>query len=507
MLYCNTKVATVVRVRRPDSYRAFLDEVAPVISRNQLRTLSAASLGFLSRGASQAVNLIVSVVASRFILPAQYGIFAIAIAIAIFLHTMTYSGVYDQIIREQDEDLDTDTGFWLLVAYSSVGTLAFMALAPVLAGFFQTPELESVLLAMLAVQPLAAISAWTQAQMLREGKTKRYYGVTCLSYAVTLVATLAALIVFRDLRAMIAFRWVSVCATALFSWIALPRLPALRFDRRGARRMLAESWGLYGSRALNFVYAYGADFLLAALLSPAAAGLYRFAARIGNGIADIINQPMRTFAWVTLSAHHRKGLALEATVHRFLAMQTSFLAIAMGFIAGILPLAVKTLLPTSWGGVVPVFYGVALARVFAVVDAMLDPVLGVTANAASLFRFRSVASAFLLAVSAAGALLGPAEVAWSQALAGSATALAGVLVLARALRVKARSYLGATLMPVALGAGVSIATALVANAPLGTWNEPLVRFALAVTGGGVIAGIAVLTAWQLRLITLSLLRG
>lgn len=473
----------------------------------RIRNLTLASLGFVSRAAAQIVNLVVALFASHFISPAEFGQFAIALAIAMFMHTMSYSGVYDQLIRERDDELDKDTAFWLMLGYSVAGAGMFIALAVPLESAFKSPGLARIIFWMMAIQPLAGISAWTQALMLREHKTDLYYALNILVYGITLVAAIVALFLLRNLDALIVYRWVSVGSMAILFWAVRPILPRSRFDMHVARRIFGASGALYGSRALNFVYSYGADFILGFLFTPAATGIYRFAVRIGNGVADVVNQPLRTFAWLTLAHKWREQQPMEKQVRQFMSMSAVLLSAAIGSVVGIANIGIGLLLKPEWQAVIPVLYGVAAARILGVTDLIVEPVLGTRGKSVLLLRYRSIATAALLTTAAAVAVGGAAAVAWGQAGVTLAFGLIGVHLIARELGTSRLRLAMAGFAPLGFGFAV-LAVTLFANmvAPhllASNWG----RVSLSAGTAAAATCGALILAWRFRLVNVSLLRG
>lgn len=99
-----------------------------------------------SQGLAQVLSTIVLVLLARLLAPRQFGIAAMAEVVTAFVITYSDCGLGLALVqRETISDADKSTVFWASVALGTTMAAICVALAPVLAGFYQTPEVKPLL--------------------------------------------------------------------------------------------------------------------------------------------------------------------------------------------------------------------------------------------------------------------------------------------------------------------------------------------------------------------------
>ncbi|MGB3627641.1 MAG: oligosaccharide flippase family protein, partial [Henriciella sp.] len=125
----------------------------------RLRKLKTAGLSVFARTLQQATTFILTILAARFILPAEYGIYTLSVVFMTLAQTLTYSGFFQFVVTQKGEEKPLlDTLFWLIAGLSTLSAIAMWVGAPFLARAFDAPELKTVLQLFAYVQPFSAIA-------------------------------------------------------------------------------------------------------------------------------------------------------------------------------------------------------------------------------------------------------------------------------------------------------------------------------------------------------------
>ena len=235
-----------------------------------IRHGSSAIIAFLARSLQQVGTLVVTLLAARFLMPAEYGVYTIAVVFITFIQTMTYTGFFQYVVTAKgDEVTILDTTFWLITGLSTLASAVLALCAPAIARMYDAPDLFSVLWWLALIQPLAATTAWYSAVLMRYGKMRMNFLIMIAQNLIALVGGVVLLVLWKSVFALVAFRYLRVLSGALLYSVFSRTIPTFRFDRDMARHATHFSGGLYGTRFLSFLTMYGADLILGVMFSTA----------------------------------------------------------------------------------------------------------------------------------------------------------------------------------------------------------------------------------------------
>lgn len=391
-----------------------------------------AAFAFAAQSTQQIATMAITLLAARFLIPADYGVYTLGIVFITLIQTLTYTGFFQFIVTSPADDRSVlSTSFWLILGLSTGSAALLMAAAYPIALLYDAPELAPVLMLLAAIQPVAGISAWYTACLLRRQAMKLHFSILLAQNMTALIGGVLLLWLWQSLYALVAFRYLRVLSGAML-YVTLARArPAFGFDRTLARRATGFSSGLYGARFLNFLSAYGADLLLGLMFSTAEAGLYRFGARIAGSAVDIVAQPMRSFALTQLGAAGRDGRDLGPLLQRF----TGSIVLLTGGVAAVVvvlaDVTVSTLFNPAYLAGLVVTYAMAVRAVAIVGTLMLEPALAARGITGRVMIFNGIWAGLTVASVFAVAPFGLAALAWSQTAVATLSTLSALLMMKR----------------------------------------------------------------------------
>ncbi len=470
------------------------DENRPGVAGGRGKRGALAIFAFTARSLQQVSTLVITLLAARFLLPAEYGVYSLGVVFVTLIQTMTYTGFYHHIITSKaEEGALLSTSFWMICGLASGAALLLMALAGPIAWAFAAPELQPVLLLLAAAQPFAGASAWFSAVLLRQQRMTAHFTIMFIQNLLALVLGALLLGVWQSLYALVAFRYVRVFSGLLLYLLGTRARPGLQFDRALARAATAFSGGLYGSRFLTFLSRYAGDLILGLTFSTAEAGLYRFGNRVATGAVDVIAQPMRSFALTQIAAAGRQGRSLSPAVDRFIGGTVLLTGGVAAVIAVFAEQIVTTLFNPAYLPAVIVTYAMAVRGVVSIGPMLLEPVLATRERTGQIMRFNLVWAVITVVSVVLSAPYGLAILAWTQVAVTAASTLWAVLLMQRMADVPVAGPLRALL----------VAGALVSIYGLGlaaSW--PVIADLVGVAGGGALA-VGLIWALALSLPTLA----
>ena len=376
-----------------------------------LRTRVARSIFWLawSRGVAQLLSFATTVLVARILVPADYGVMALAsmfIATAGVLADMGLSGAIVQF-RDLDKR-DLDTCFWITV---SLGIIAYVVLAlgaSVIADWFAVPRLADVLPVLALGLPLNACSVVSGSLLRKRLALDRISQAEIIAAVVTLPVMLCCAIAGLGVWTLVIGSLLSWVVRGATMFAFAPWLPGLRLGGGHTKEMLDFSLTTFGA---SILWAFREQADLAAIgkvTGQVTVGLYSMA-------KDLASLPAAKISSVVfmLSAPMMAELQTDVTAMRRAFFRGARLtsAITLPASAGMALAAddiVAVLLGPKWLPAVPVLRLLCLYAGVRGVEVLLPPVL--VARRRQRFLFWYYLAMFLAVPSAAalGALWGGA---------------------------------------------------------------------------------------------------
>ena len=248
--------------------------------------------GVLWSGINIVIPLVVSslvfIVTSRSLSPADFGVVALAGALAAGASSLIPSGFGDAIVQRKEIDaVSLDSVFWLCVAAGVAIYLCVVVVSAPLSALFRSSQV-SVLLPVLGsrivIDTLGIVpGALVARSMAFHLVAVRSLAASCLSAIVSLGLIALGYGVWALVASTLAS---SVVATVATFWTA-GWAPRLRFEWRAITSM--SSYGSYatGTKLVSYIGGQGDQAVVAFTLGTIDLGLYNFARRLFSIINDV----------------------------------------------------------------------------------------------------------------------------------------------------------------------------------------------------------------------------
>lgn len=250
----------------------------------------------VTRVAGQMLNWVMTLVVVRFLVPSDYGLMAITMAVSGFLAAMSYVGFSDVLVQSRDPDRDAAQAYGLILLVN-IGCLVFLvALAPVLAGFYRDPRLTPLLRFASLTFLMLGVASLSRARLQRELALKQMSLVDMASNVLGGVATiLLAWQGFGVWALLDGFMLAEITRMSGFLIMAPTRhWPALPTRRQG--RLLR--MGSYRT-AENVLWYFGTQidiFVAGRMLGSGALGIYSLARTLASLPVDKLSTVVKPVA-------------------------------------------------------------------------------------------------------------------------------------------------------------------------------------------------------------------
>jgi len=128
---------------------------------------------FIETISKKGLSLIISLVLARKLMPEHYGIIALTTVFITFSDIFILNGFNIALIRKYDvKPVDYSTVMCLSLLFSAVLYLVFFLIAPLIAGYYKTPELKPALRVIMVLLFFQSCSTVERAKATREMKFK-----------------------------------------------------------------------------------------------------------------------------------------------------------------------------------------------------------------------------------------------------------------------------------------------------------------------------------------------
>lgn len=370
--------------------------------------------------------------ATRFLTPADFGIYALAAMLVTLARTLLYAGPYEFLLRAEDEVRWSSSALAVNVGLSLVSLIFLIVLSPLWSIIFNASDMALLLTVLAGSLPISAVAAWQEVRVIRSGRVNGYYLTLGLAQVASLGIAISLLVAEWGIYALAAQLYAApIFQLAAYSFARSPQgLSRLRMTEM--REILNWSWHRYGSTLLNFGSQYGGDLLLGIFLGPAATGIYRAASRIVSGVADIFAQPTRMLATIALSKMRSRGDALDARWLQMVGAAGVFAVPPMIGLAIFADIATPLALGDNWAIASTAVAILCVGRAVTLSNQVANPAQVAYDNGSILLRNQAALTGLQIAITCVSAPFGVTAVATGsmvQSLAASILHLRSVFLI------------------------------------------------------------------------------
>ena len=329
-----------------------------------------------SRGVMQVLSFVTTLLVARILMPADYGVMALASVWTTFVGMVAEMGLGAAIIQFRDLDRrEIDTCFWITMTLATVGWAALSLSAPMIASWFGVPRLTEVLPVLALVLPLTSCRVVSDSLLRKSLALDRVSQAEVLgglaALPVMVGCALAGLGVWTLVVGALLAPTVRSAATVAFA----PWRPGFRLGGKRAREALHFSLASLGARVLWALREEADQLIVGKLSGQVVLGFYAMAKELaclpGSKISTVVN----TLASPIMAELQTNIDAMRAAFYRAMRLTA---AIALPTSAGMALVAgemIAVLLGPKWLSSVPLLRLLCLYAAVRAVDVLLPPVL------------------------------------------------------------------------------------------------------------------------------------
>lgn len=229
------------------------------------------------------IGVVRSILLARLLTPEIFGLMGLAGIAIRTIEAITRPGIAQALIAGSERfDKAASTAFTLLVLRGVFLSLILAGIAPIVAHFYEAPELKSMLLVLSVVFVVGGLSNINLVACQKD-LDFRYIAVMDLcAWIIGAVVTIGSAWWFRSVWALVIGQIITAIATVLLSYIVIPGRPTFGWNTDVARGLMGYGKFVTGSSLLLFVAAELDSAVVGKVLGMEELGLYTLAFTIAN---------------------------------------------------------------------------------------------------------------------------------------------------------------------------------------------------------------------------------
>lgn len=318
------------------------------------QALSGLMWRFLERFGAQGVTFVVSIILARLLNPKVYGIVAIVTVFTTILNVFIDSGLGNALIQKKDaDDLDYSSVFIINMFMCLVLYFILFACSPIIADFYNMPNLTAVLRVMSLTVVVSGIKNVQQAYVSKHLLFKRFFFAT-LGGTIG-AAVLGIWMAFRGygVWALVAQGLFNNCVDTLILWITVKWRPKLMFSFKRFRDLFSFGWKLLISSLITTLSNNLRQLIIGKLYSADSLAFYNRGYMIPNTFVGNIDSAIDSVLFPVMSGAQDDLGNVRAMTRRSICVSSYIMWPLMLGIAAVSKQFVLVFLTDKWLPCVP----------------------------------------------------------------------------------------------------------------------------------------------------------
>jgi len=450
------------------------------------------------RVADRTLGLVSTIVLVRLLVPADFGLVAMAMSVIAVLELLSAFSFDTALIQNQRaERRHYDTAWTLGVMFGLFNGLVLVALAVPASRFYAEPRLEAVLYCLAATSLFGGVANIGTVAFRKELQLGKEFQFQAAKKVIMVIVTIVLAILFRSYWALVIAQIVSSGLGTIISYVMHPYRPS--FSLAGWRDLFNFSKWLLTINFLNFLNSRSVDFIIGKVSGARSLGLYSIAHEISNLpttelVAPISRATFPGYAKISLEPAALRVMFVKVT--GVIALITVPAGVG---IAATSDLIVALALGRNWVDASPLIAVLAFYGVIQSLQSNSGAVLVALGKLRALACILAIQAAILLPALVWGAhQAGVMGVAVATLAAGMVLAPINLTQVFRAIDLRYAEFLTAIWRPLVAAAIMYVAVELAQRSwHAETFLEQLQQALGLVTLGAIVYTSAVLALWKL----------
>jgi PST family polysaccharide transporter len=288
-------------------------------------------------------------VLARLIAPSKFGLAALAQSVISIVMLLADLGVMPSLMRAPELSEETlNTGFWLGLGISLSMCGVLEAIAPLIASWFQQPELSVILRVVAVTVPVMGLCAVPTVLLSRELQMRPQAVRQVVGVTIATVGAIALAVAGFGVWSLVFQDFGTVATDCLILWLMISWRPRLHFAPREARRLLGFGYQVTLTQLVNQSQDRIAQLLIGKLLGTTMLGLWVVAAQIAQMVLTMFASTVNAVALPAFAIVQNDRARLARAIRHSVRICGSVAIPGMTALAAISPMLIPLLFGQRW---------------------------------------------------------------------------------------------------------------------------------------------------------------
>jgi O-antigen/teichoic acid export membrane protein len=308
----------------------------------------------LERFGAHGVTFVVSIILARLLDPEVYGTIAIVTVFTSIMQVFVDSGLGNALVQKKESDsLDFNSVFFFNLVFCIVLYTALFFFAPLIAWFYEKPELTSVLRVLGLTLVISGVKNIQQAYVTKHMLFRKFFFATLGG---TIGAAIIGIIMAYKgygVWALVIQNLFNQFVDTLFLWITVKWKPSLSFSFKRLKSLLSYGWKLLAAKLLDSVFEDIRTLIIGKWYSSSDLAYYNRGKHIPQLLVSNISTSIDGVLFSTLSKEQDNLTHVKNMTRRSIKI-TSYIVLPLLFgVAAIAEVFINVLLTEKWLASVP----------------------------------------------------------------------------------------------------------------------------------------------------------
>jgi len=230
---------------------------------------------FAGRVGNQLSGLIIGIILARLLTPSQFGLIGMAMVFISVSEIFTNLGLSSALIQRSDPTEEHySSSFLLNIGAALLLTIIFVAVAPLIAGFFKNKEITGLVRVLSVSLLIGSFSVVQEARLRKKMRFDLLTKAKLISSVVSGVTGIALAFAGFGVWSLVVQTLLGRILTTAYYWFVSEWRPKLLFKIRAIRELWAYSFNLFISNIIDTAYNQLDSIIIARIFSANELGLY-----------------------------------------------------------------------------------------------------------------------------------------------------------------------------------------------------------------------------------------
>lgn len=314
---------------------------------------------------SQFVSFILSIILARLLTPNDYGAVALVNIFILIANVFVTSGFGTALIqKENSNETDFSTIFYLSELVSILIYILIFAIAPFVANFYNNPKMTLILRVFALQLPLSAFNAIQQAYISKHLMFRKVFVSTTISSILSGVIGICCAYAGFGVWALVSQYLSNTAIVSITLALQISWHPQLKFSWSAGKPLLDFGWKILAASLLGQFFNQLRSLILGRVYSSADLAYYNRGLRFPELISENVNNTISGVLFPVLSEYGDDFIKVKNGLRKSIRMSTFIL---MPLLFGLMSTAqevILLLLTSKWLKAVPFMQILCLSCVF-----------------------------------------------------------------------------------------------------------------------------------------------